>query len=1128
MHHEVLLALSGHEGDIICEDATKTTFRVAPHVSFLPQPEVEVVNAIVPVGHKFRELTRFVDNTEMDGLAPVGAHLDDGDVAGAGGIDHASGVAGATLGGLAYRRALGVGVEAMLDEYRGALVATEEAMLEDRTLPLTFIRAAVRPYADVFPALVDVVREVQREQLKGGKILDCLDKHSQVGKPSVQKAIHRLMFHVLQVMYNQLMGWIVHGMLIDARGEFFIKPSDRFAGQGEPLPVSMIPVAMTRDSQFDGSVERVSSSDGDHIAESSRAEADWITRYTIALDVLPSRLMPLRVAEKVLFIGKAVQLLRSRGQVAKLGSGSRSTAFPHTEIEAFAEKLEELKSARTFHLLSFETALDRIRAVIERHLWNLVVVEARLPDHLRAARDYFLMARGELFQMFVESSRDMMRDAVKGHAEADINDGPFLGAAAASGADRDPLFSHFRLFLHQRQFVLRFEEGTQQVLVGSAALQPDEAKQARDTSHAGAAGGRGFGMRRSDAPDDVPNVLSLASSASRATSASSMWVTRSTRNQPGAVWFGRPLAVSEGWSTEFSVRLGISPPAAREDADASPCEIRPTTEPPPPPSAVRRGSFAFVLQNDSPGVIGIGREGHGGCDGIENGIAILFKYKLPSPTGDEARSDGGSVSSAAGSGMTGVIVYRGDVRLGTSMSMSSTCVAGTGVASGDWVRNRWEHSLRITVRYTKPSVPGPSSLGVLEVLEGHGESARRILGINIRLEHHVVLSGTSGRVWAGFTCAPVSTSELAPALTAWQFQCESQDDAGWQGLGLHYRVSWPLHLVFTQQAIAAYNSIFSFMMMVKRVGLSLQRSWGQLMGFKDVAARSALQPLFLFRSRMAFVVDILQSFLHVDVLESAHSELRQRVHESRDFDTVLRAHNDFLSRVTLQAFLRDRTRRASIQHILDDCMSFTHLVDRVVVDPIRKLPSEFPRLELIAKDFRYNTNYLFTLLRSRAGEAAGSLMLRMDFNGFFPKLAQASPSDPLSLGGLVSRPAGGSGGAAAWDRRMPPPAPAVRPNPSGARAASGAAAGSGDVPRARGPTPAGRATVSTRRSATRGPSSEYGSAFLSSLSTPSAASTPRTEPPASHRGASAGNTTRGSLIGTPDTKAPDFSDVYSP
>lgn len=58
-----------------------------------------------------------------------------------------------------------------------------------------------------------------------------------------------------------------------------------------------------------------------------------------------------------------------------------------------------VQESSEFHKRSFESAVNSIKAIAANHLWQLVVVRADLNGHLRALKDYFLLAKGDFFQV---------------------------------------------------------------------------------------------------------------------------------------------------------------------------------------------------------------------------------------------------------------------------------------------------------------------------------------------------------------------------------------------------------------------------------------------------------------------------------------------------------------------------------------------------------------------------------------------------------------------------------------------------------------------------------------------------------------------------------------------------------
>ncbi|XP_020969206.1 gamma-tubulin complex component 4 homolog [Arachis ipaensis] len=76
---------------------------------------------------------------------------------------------------------------------------------------------------------------------------------------------------------------------------------------------------------------------------------------------------------------------------------------------------------------------------------QLVVVQADLNRHLKDLKDYFLLAKGDFFQCFLEESRQLMRlPPRQSTAEADLMV-PFQLAALKTIGEKDKYFSKVSL-----------------------------------------------------------------------------------------------------------------------------------------------------------------------------------------------------------------------------------------------------------------------------------------------------------------------------------------------------------------------------------------------------------------------------------------------------------------------------------------------------------------------------------------------------------------------------------------------------------------------------------------------------------------------------------------------------------
>ncbi|KAF6158965.1 hypothetical protein GIB67_042046 [Kingdonia uniflora] len=287
----------------------------------------------------------------------------------------------------------------------------------------------------------------------------------------------RLLWHGHQVMYHQVASWMVYGILQDQHAEFFIrrylfpkKISDARAsalGVLEPMPQYqyLVPISVVvaqtlslystrhpyteshkgalevmeeiplifRYENMDVESESGSTQKFDKVVQKSPDHAsltDWHLGFHIFLDLLPNHIH-MRVAESILFAGKAVRVLRnpssafksqdavssqqvSRGSQKVVGYTGHSAfqkkpiadrklieedLLPQSEADKIDTMLQELKESSEFHKRSFESAADSVRAIAASHLWQLVVVRADLNGHLKTLKDYFLLAKGDFFQV---------------------------------------------------------------------------------------------------------------------------------------------------------------------------------------------------------------------------------------------------------------------------------------------------------------------------------------------------------------------------------------------------------------------------------------------------------------------------------------------------------------------------------------------------------------------------------------------------------------------------------------------------------------------------------------------------------------------------------------------------------
>ncbi|CAM9312401.1 unnamed protein product, partial [Hapterophycus canaliculatus] len=330
-------------------------------------------------------------------------------------------------------------------------------------------------YQTVLPAIAEacaiVTGGANSEALKGPQLLEAIHEMSHFGPPDVRRRLCRLVWHCSQVLINQCASWLLHGLLVDPSREFFVQKSID--------PISPATGAVARSNV--GTVLEGPGSDNDRwtaldesvegaweAAVDRSAEEEWNSAYTLRLPLVPVAFIPHRLAQKMLFVGKVVRVLR---QVKPLSPPTQasSEAWPHDvqvgrfsdlpgggagagdaggdgcgggvgvsqdEVLHLAQRWSELRDREAFHLLALERAVHEVHALVDRRLYRLLVNVSGLEGHLLNLKGLFLMGRGSLFHSFFDKAREAMRVKAGDRAVLDLN--TWLAAAAEDTEGHDP------------------------------------------------------------------------------------------------------------------------------------------------------------------------------------------------------------------------------------------------------------------------------------------------------------------------------------------------------------------------------------------------------------------------------------------------------------------------------------------------------------------------------------------------------------------------------------------------------------------------------------------------------------------------------------------------------------------
>uniref|UniRef100_A0A8C8Z0C6 Gamma-tubulin complex component n=1 Tax=Prolemur simus TaxID=1328070 RepID=A0A8C8Z0C6_PROSS len=354
MIHELLLALSGYPGSIFTWNK-RSGLQVSQDLPFLHPSETSVLNRLCRLGTDYIRFTEFIEQYM--------GHVQQQD-------HHPSQQGQGGLHGI-YLRAFCTGLDSVLQPYRQALLDLEQEVRK-RTYREHLWSGRLGHFQLLFPSVMVVVEQIKSQKIHGCQILETVYKHSCGGLPPVRSALEKILAVCHGVMYKQLSAWMLHGLLLDQHEEFFIKQGPSSGN------VSAQPEEDEEDLGIGGLTGKQLRELQDlRLIEEENMLAPSLKQFSLRVEILPSYI-PVRVAEKILFVGESVQMFENQNV-----NLTRKGSILKKQEDTFAAELHRLKQQPLFSLVDFEQVVDRIRSTVAEHLWKLMVEESDLLGQLK-------------------------------------------------------------------------------------------------------------------------------------------------------------------------------------------------------------------------------------------------------------------------------------------------------------------------------------------------------------------------------------------------------------------------------------------------------------------------------------------------------------------------------------------------------------------------------------------------------------------------------------------------------------------------------------------------------------------------------------------------------------------------
>lgn len=172
----------------------------------------------------------------------------------------------------------------------------------------------------------------------------------------------------------------------------------------------------------------------------------------------------------------------------------------------------------------------------------------------------------------------------------------------------------------------------------------------------------------------------------------------------------------------------------------------------------------------------------------------------------------------------------------------------------------------------------------------------------------------------------------------------SPGDTGWDVFSLDYHVDGPIATVFTRDCMGHYLRVFNFLWRAKRMEYTLTDIWkGQMCSAKLLKTipelSSVLHQCHILASEMVHFIHQMQYYITFEVLECSWDELWKQVHQAKDLDDIIAAHEVFLDTIISRCLLDNNSRSLlnQLRAIFDQIIEFQNAQDSLYRSALEEL-----------------------------------------------------------------------------------------------------------------------------------------------------------------------------------------------
>lgn len=322
-----------------------------------------------------------------------------------------------SLGGL-YLLSFSFELRSILKSYLNALSQLENECLLDTSLTLSHLLTSLSDYLLLFPILVNLIDHLKSTGFRGCQILDTIRRRTFDGNTMVSSTMKKLLTACHRILIKQVTSILTRGQVYDEYNEFFIGENSDV--NVEAMGTTTPSVSRLTSAAISRSQSPVQQTNNTLATTTATAPINNYVQYQLVAEMVPSYVQ-MSIAEKILFVGESWLLLKNNDDE---NSSSNKSLDYDEQNQLVQNELHALLADEDFNIFEFERIIERARIDLSLALRNLFVERFRLCQELEQMRSFYLMERGELFNLFIRRASSLLLNMKKSTpaVENDVNE----------------------------------------------------------------------------------------------------------------------------------------------------------------------------------------------------------------------------------------------------------------------------------------------------------------------------------------------------------------------------------------------------------------------------------------------------------------------------------------------------------------------------------------------------------------------------------------------------------------------------------------------------------------------------------------------------------------------------------